>query len=47
MDFYIPSTKRELVLWLSERYAGKVTGFKDMKKRQLLAIYINTRKRGA
>lgn len=47
MDFYIPRTKRELVDWLSKRYVGKVIGFRQMEKRQLLAIYISTRKRGA
>ena len=45
MDFYIPPTKRELVSWLGRRYKGKVTGFKDMDKKRLTAIYISTRKR--
>lgn len=45
MDFYIPTTKRELVLYLNKRYKGKMTGFSGMKRSQLLAIYINTRKR--
>lgn len=45
MDFYIPPTKRELAAWLGRRYKGKVKGFRDMDKKQLIAIYINTRKR--
>lgn len=45
MEFHIPRTKQELVVWLNSRYAGKVKGFYDMKKKQLMAIYINTRKR--
>lgn len=41
--FWIPSTKRELVSWLSKRFNGQATGFKKMDKKQLYAIYFRAR----
>lgn len=44
MDFYIPQTKKDIVLWLVSRYPRRIGFFSNMRKRQLLAIYINVRK---
>ena len=41
-DFWIPTRRAELVAWLSAYY-GK--SFVHMKKKQLMAIYLNTRSR--
>ena len=44
-DFWIPQYKFELVKWL-KRYDPTVN-WKAKRKRQLLAIYVNLRKKGA
>lgn len=44
-SFYIPDTKGKLVKWLSEYYEAPKARFTKMAKKQLLAVYINTRRR--
>ena len=45
LDYFVPATKKELADYLSEFYQEDFLHFYGMKKKQLLAIYINTRKR--
>lgn len=42
LDFWIPTRRRDLVKWLTDHYKKS---FVHMKKKQLLTIYIETRKR--
>lgn len=41
MTYYVPKTKRELVIWLSRRYPYAGYSFKSLDKRTLYAIYYN------
>ena len=42
MDYYVPPTKRELVIWIQKQYwnAGQtVAGLERYPKKRLMAIY--------
>ncbi len=41
--FWIPSTKAQLVKWLTDHHKGTATGFNKLGKKQLYAIYFRTR----
>lgn len=44
-DYYVPSRKYELIVYLGERYPQDIAKFKRLKTRILKAIYHNLRNR--
>jgi hypothetical protein len=42
--WWVPSTKRELVGWLAQRFPQDAQRYGKMKKQQLYAIYFNARR---
>ena len=45
VDFWVANNKTSLLNYLTQQFPTKADRFFDMKKDQLTAIYINTRKK--